>query len=190
MNYLRSAVFFSAVFYLAGCAWFGLSKNAVGNKQDSGEVVAADSFVKAGKVIDAPRLKKGGKLLVIPFPAGVNVVANERSDKIALMIVKGIADQLKESRFQVLNDQNAHEADLIVMGHVTADGAPSKWDQWFLRKARNAVGVEGRIADAASNAAVLIFAHSAQASGRREDHAQLGYDIGRDIGRFIVSSAD
>ena len=190
MNRFRFVVFFSMLFFASGCTWLGLSKNVVGNEKVPAETSSADSFVKTGKVIDTERLKKGGKLLVVQFPAGANVAANELSDKIVLMIVKGVADQLKETRFQVLNDANAHEADMIITGHVTAVGAPSKWDRWILRRTQNTVSVEGRMVDATSNATVLVFTHSAQASSRRQDQVQLGYDIGKDIGRFIASAAD
>lgn len=190
MNHVRSAVLFSILFFLAGCAWFGFSKNAVGNEKNSREAAVVDPFVKAGKVIDARRLNKGGKLLVVPFSAGANVAADDRSDKIALMIVKGVAEELKETPFEVLDDATAHEAQLVITGHVTAGGEPSKWTRWVPGKTRNTVSVEGRMADAASGATVLVFTHSAQASTRRKDYAQSGYDIGRDIGRFIKSGAE
>ena len=187
-NYFRFFLFFLVLIFIPGCAWLGLSKNAVGNEKTSGDVVVADPFVKAGNIIDAQRLEKGGKLLVVPFPAGANVVVNERTDKIALMIVKGIADELKDPRFHVLDEATAHEAQLVITGHVTASGESSRWDRWVLRKTQNTVSVEGRMVDAASGATVLVFTHSARASTRREDPAQSGYDIGRDIGRFIISS--
>ena len=190
MNQLRFAAVFLFLICLSGCAWLGFSKNVVGNEKIPEEKTSDNAFVKTGKILDAGRLKKGGKLLVVQFPAGANVAANELSDKIALMIVKGVADQLKETRFQVLNDANAHEADMIITGHVTAVGAPSKWDRWILRRTQNTVSVEGRMVDATSNATVLVFTHSAQASSRRQDQVQLGYDIGKDIGRFIASAAD
>ncbi len=187
MNLVRSAVVFSAVFFLVGCTWLGLSKNVVGNEKNFEEDAAVDSFVKVGKIVDVERLKKGGKLLVVPFPAGTNVVANERTDKIALMIVKGIADELKESRFEVLKDANAHEAELIVTGHVTGIGKPSKWKPWLLQATQNTVSIEGRMVDAASRSTVVVFTHSAQASARGKDYAQLGYEMGKDIGRYFLS---
>ena len=190
MIHLRSAAFLGILFFLSGCAWLGLSKNTVGNGEISGEADITNSFVKVSKVIDAERLKKGGKLLVVPFPAGPNVAANERSDKIALMIVRGIADELKDTRFQVLDDATASKADLIITGHVMVVGGPAKWDKWLLKKSPNTISIEGRMMDAASKAPVLVFTHSAQAPAHREDQPQLGYDIGKDIGRFIVSAAD
>ena len=190
MARIRLAVFLGILFFLSGCAWLGLSKSAVGNQGIFEEAAVDNTFVKTGKVIDAARLKNGGKLLVVPFPAGVNVAADERSDTIALMIVKGIADELKETRFQVLDDASARQADLVITGHVTAVGGPARWDKWLLKKSENTVTIEGRMVDAASSATVLIFTHSIQAPARRQDQPQLGYDIGKDIGRFIVSAAD
>ncbi len=186
MGYVRSVVIFFVLFFLPGCAWLGLAKNTVAD----GEVALGTAFVKTGKIFDPERLGKGGKLLVVPFPAGANVVANEQSDKIALMVVRGIADELKGSRFQVLDDENAHEADFVITGHMTVVSGPAKWDRWLLKKTTNTVSVEGRMEDSASEAAILVFTHSAQAASRRQDQAQLGYDIGKDIGRFIRSAGD
>lgn len=187
LNYSRFFLFFLVLLFISGCAWLGLSKNVVDKNRISEDASVAGPFVKTGNVIDAPRLEKGGKLLVIPFPAGANVVVDERSDKIALMIVSGIADELKGSRFEVLNDANAHEADLIITGHVTGIGKPAKWKRWFLQTTRDTVSIEGRMVDAASKATVIVFTHSARASAREKDHAQLGYEIGKDIGRYIMS---
>lgn len=188
MNHFRFAAFFLILFFISGCAWLGLSKNVVGNENALEETATAGSFVKTGKVVDAGRLKKGGKVLVVPFSVGVNVAADERSDKIALMLVSGIADELKGSHFQVLNEANAHEAELIITGHVTGTGKPSKWGRWLLQRSQNVVSVEGRMVDAASKSTVLVFTHSARSSSREKDHARLGYDIGQDIGRYIRSA--
>lgn len=193
MNCFRFAAFFVILVFIPGCAWLGLSRNVVGNEnvsEETASAASADPFVKTGKIVDAERLKKGGKVLVVPFPAGANVAADERSDKIALMIVSGIADELKGSHFQILNEADAHEAELIITGHVTGTGKPSQWSRRLLQTSQNAVSVEGRMVDAASKSTVLVFTHSARSSARKKDHARLGYDIGKDIGRFIGSAAD
>lgn len=190
LNYSRFFLFFLALLFVSGCAWLGSSKNVVDQNRISEDTSVAGPIVKTVSVIDAPRLEKGGKLLVVPFPAGANVVADERSDKIALMIVSGIADELKGSHFQILNGANAQEAELVITGHVTGIGKPAKWKRWFLQTTQDTVSVEGRVVDAASKAAVIVFTHSARASAREKDYARLGYDIGKDIGRFIGSAAD
>lgn len=191
MNHFCFAAFFSILFFISGCAWLGLSKNVVGNEnalEETASAASANPFVKTGKVVDAGRLEKSGKVLVVPFLAGANVAADERSDKIALMIVSGIADELKGSHFQILNETNAHEAELIIAGHVTGTGKPSQWSRWLLQASRNIVTVEGSMVDAASKSTVLVFTHSARSSAREKDHARLGYDIGKDIGRYIRSA--
>lgn len=190
MTQVRVVTLIGALILCSGCAWLGFFHHGAVEERSARETSTAASFVKTGKGIDVGRLRKGGKLLIVPFSAGANVVANERSDKIAMMIVTGTADELKGSRFQILNDENAREADLIMTGHVTGTGKPSKWGRWFLRASQNDVSVEGRMADAVSGATVLVFTDSARASPRERDHAQLGYEIGKDIGRFIVSAAD
>ena len=42
--------------------------------------------------------------------------------------------------------------------------------------------------DAASKSTVLVFTHSARSSAREKNHARLGYDIGKDIGRYVRSA--
>ena len=187
INHFRCAAFFSILFFISGCAGLGLSKNVVGNENalSKRETMSVDPFVKTGKVVDAARLKKGGKVLVVPFSVGANVAADERSDKIALMIVSGIAEELKGSPFEIRNEANAHEAELIITGHVTGTGKPSQWRRWLLPASQNAVSVEGRMVDAASQSTILVFTHRARSSAREKDHARLGYEIGKDIGRYI-----
>ena len=187
MNYSRFFSFFLVLFFVSGCAWFGFFKKAVDNKTFQDASVTGP-FVETDKIVDAERLKKGGKLLVVPFPSGANVMADQRSDKIALMIVKGIADELKESRFKVLDNTNAQEAELIITGHLTGVEKSFKWNHWLLKTPQNTVSIEGRMVDATSNATVAVFMHTTKASAREKDPAQLGYDIGRDIGRYIMSS--
>ena len=133
MNYFRFAAFFVILVFISGCAWLGLSKNVVGNENALEETASADPFVKTGKVVDAERLKKAARCSLSLFGWGANVAADERSDKIALMIVSGIADELKGSHFQILNEANAREAELIITGHVTGTGKPSRWSRWLLQ---------------------------------------------------------
>ena len=188
MNRFRYAAFFLVLFFVSGCTWLGLSKNVVGNEDALEEPYSEAFFVKTGKIVDLERLEKGGAVLVVPFSAGANVVADERSDKIALMIVSGIANELKGSRFQMLDESNANGAKLIITGHITDTGKPARWKRWLLQASQNDVSVEGRMVDAASQSTVLVFTHSARSSGREKDHAQLGYEIGKDIGRYIRSA--
>ena len=189
-NRLRFVVFSSVLFFVSGCAWLGLSKNVVGNENVPEEPASEASFVKTGKIVDLERLKKGGTVLVVPFPAGANVAADEGSDKIALMIVSGIADELKGSQFQMLDESNAHGAKLIITGHITGTGKPPKWKRWLLQASTNVVSVEGRMVDSASKSTILVFTHSVRSSTREKDHAQLGYAIGKNIGRYIRSATD
>lgn len=188
MMHVRVVTLIGALILCSGCAWLGFFHHGAVEERSARETSTAASFVKMGKGIDVGRLRKGGKLLIVPFSAGANVVANERSDKIAMMIVKGVADELKGSRFQILNDENAREADLIITGHVTGTGKPSQWSRWLLQASRNIVTVEGSMVDAASKSTVLVFTHSARSSAREKDHTRLGYDIGKDIGRYIRSA--
>ena len=149
-------------------------------------------MVKTGKLLDVETLRRGGKIFIVPFKAGVNVTSDDELDKIALMMVKGIAEALMEkgATFDILGPDRALEADLIVTGYVTDLGRPSRFSRWMFKKPRVSLQVEGRIIQAASQKNVAVFTDEARADLREKDHQQLGYAIGEDIGRFVVSGLE
>lgn len=179
MNRFYCAKFFLILFLLSGCAWL----------QPSRGISQEDTVT--GQIVDVERLRKGGKLLVVPFQAGANVAANEQLDKVVLMMVKGIVNELQGSDIpiQILDTDDAKQADLVISGHVTGFVKPSKWKKVPLRPGINKVNIEGRLTDAATGITILVFKHSRQGSTRQMDHAQLGYDLGKDIGRYIKESS-
>ena len=167
---------------LIGCGWFG-SKHAAPLKKAE--------FIKTEQIVDAHRLKKGGKVLIIPFSAGVGVEATNDLDRGALMIVKGIADVLKEegSFFKILDSNNAQDADFIIKGHFV--GLREKTDAtllFFKKQKIYYADVEGKISDPKSGETLLVFADSKKTEGENETLKDLGYAIGLDIGHFILSS--
>ncbi len=176
---------------LAGCAWFegaGRGGVKIGQEQSAG-TSRGTPFIRDGKILDGQRVRAGGKLLIVPFTAGVGVAADVMLDKIALMIVKGIADVLKDeaSLFEVLVSENAQEADFVIRGHVTEMSNASRLRRWIPGNKKISLSVEGRMSDAGSRETLLVFTHGIKAPSDQEDYQQLGYRIGKDIGQFLIS---
>lgn len=181
----------------AGCAhipFFGKSshptESAIESDQESFPV-AAEIYVEKGKIINAQRLRQGANVVVIPFKAGVNVAADDRLERVALMIVKGMADVFdggSEKRFQILTAEKVSDADLVVQGHVTNIQGPSKVRRWIMLKGFKVLRVEGEVVDKQTGETVAVFTDEVKT--KTENYKDLGYQIGGNIGSFILSGAE
>jgi len=156
-------------------------------------VIQSIEFVDKGRIVNADKLKQGRNIAIIPFTAGEGAESTDELDRVALMIIKGVVDALaddktgKHAHFKILMAENSKDADLIVNGHITAMGGPSKLKQWMPLSGKNKLSVEGKITDIQSGEAVVIFTDSVLTKTGDDDYKQLGYDLGKNIGRFILS---
>ena len=150
-------------------------------------------FVEKGRIVNAEKLKQGKNIAIIPFTAGQWAESTDELDRVALMIIKGVADAFADDKtgnhahFNILTAENSDEADLIVKGHITIMGKPSRLKRWTSLSNKINLSVEGKIIDIQSGEAVVIFTDHTQAGAGEDDYKQLGYDIGKNIGRFILS---
>ena len=166
------------------------SKNTIGPSKLK-QPLESNNFVEKGQIIDVPRLQQGTNIAIIPFKAGVGVEANEELDKIALMIVKGVADVFaddQESRFNILTAENSQEADFIIQGHITGVKGPSRVSRWILFKGQKTLDVDGKMVDAQTGETIAVFADKTET--KEADYKELGYRIGKNIGLFIVSGVE
>lgn len=175
--------------FCAGCAWIQGKEKSAGIPVADREALPTD-FVAQGKVVNSQALGQGGRLLIVPFKAGAGVEANEELSRAALMIVKGVADVLqeKDSSFEILSGGNASTADFILQGHVIRQKTPSRLGRWILRDRKIRMEVEGRLFNARSRETVLLFTHLREGVTAGGDAKELGYAIGEDLGRFILSA--
>lgn len=149
-------------------------------------------FVDRGRIVNAEKLKQGRNIAIVPFTAGVGAESTDELNRVALMIIKGVVDAFaddktgKHAYFNILMADDSKDADLIVSGHITAMGGPSKLKRWIPLSSKNKLSVEGKITDIQSGETVVIFSDYAQTE-TNDDYKQLGYDLGKNIGRFILS---
>lgn len=142
-----------------------------------------------GRILDKDRFLIGGDILLIPFSPGEGVVADQQTERTALMIVKSLAETLQHSalRWHVLGASEATEADIIVQGYITEMHSPSKWG-WFGAQ-RIGLAVEGKITDTRTGDVLAEFKHTAD--GRPEEgFLSLGERVGRDLAAFILLEKD
>ncbi len=149
-------------------------------------------FVDDGYIVNRKLLQKEANTAIIPFKAGVEVEANEVLDKIALRIVGGIFNAFKESdgkreHFHVLTADDNKDPDLIIRGHITGMDGPSKVGRWALLRKRRMLSVKGEVVNARTGKKVVVFFDSQGTRDTQVGYKQLGYCIGENIGRFILS---
>jgi len=171
------------VIAISGCSFF--------QKKELDVAAEEVAYVNSGKVIEQAVLKKGGKLLIVPFSAGVNVAATNEMDKVALGIVKGIYDVVGggKSSFEILNVDNASEAEVVIKGHITQMVAPKKgFTKWFkMGKKKKVLAAEGKMIAKDTGQIVLVFSHSRETKIKDQSLVDLGVLLGQDIGKFILS---
>ncbi|MDP2654771.1 MAG: hypothetical protein Q8Q08_12195 [Candidatus Omnitrophota bacterium] len=176
-------IFISICIFLTGCSLF---------HKDSQGVVPAKAqvrFVSDGKVLDAGRLRKGGQLLVVPFSPGPDVTASDEVDKVALRIVKGVSDGLRQdgSNIFVLGDTGAETADFLLEGRIIRQEEPGRMKRWVLRRRWRALAVEAKLIDPKTGQVIAQVSHQKSGRGDQASYENLGEKIGQDVGRFLAA---
>ena len=168
--------------FICGCSW-------VKHQQPSTLPSDPIPFVKTGKILNSKRLKQGGKLLIIPFKAGEDVEATDEIDKLALTIVKGIAEKLQVpgSPFKVIFAENANEADLSIEGHIIGVGRSSTFEKLILMDKGKSLSVSGKLVDQKTGETILVFTDVKQDQDKSKTFIDLAYGIGRDVGDYVLA---
>jgi len=142
-----------------------------------------------GRILDKDRFLIGGNLLLVPFSAGPGVAETDKTERMALMMVKGLTETVRSSalRWHVLNASDAGDADIILHGYITAVRSPSKWN--LLGGDRIYLAVEGKVTDARTGDFLAEFRHSVE--GRPDEgFLSLAERIGKDLAAFILLEKD
>lgn len=157
-----------------------------------GEPTAQFSGLTQANVFQKEKFAKGGKLLVVPFTPGENVPAGDELDHISLMIVKGIADTLGPygQPFKILTAQEAHEADFVIKGRIVELEEKKPFlKPWGRKLRRYRLKVEGNVLDVIEDEVLAKFSQTKKAQSQKNCFSALGYEIGVQIGRFLVDNA-
>ena len=142
------------------------------------------------KIFNENSLHKGGRLLIIPFRAGVNIEANDELNRIALMIVKGMVEAIKkenENRFEIISVEQAQDAQFVIEGHVTRLSQPSRISKMGLGDKKITLGIEGDMVDLETGEKILIFKNLQERDQKGNSHQDMAYAMGRSIGQAIAT---
>lgn len=180
---MRAFKYFSIflIIFLSGCSWFKIKQTLPPE---------STQFVQTGRVLEPTILKRGGRIAIVPFTAGEKVEAGALSDRVSLMIVKGIADvfqQRSNNLFEVVTSENVKDVDFIFEGHLTDLKKASRVNKLLLKGSKIDLGLDGKIITRDDGITVAIFSDYRENTNKEIDHSQLGYIVGQDIARYILN---
>lgn len=166
-----------------GCSWFHSAKPSSSQEK-------SPPILESVKLIDAGPLKKGGKIQIIPFTAGIEVEAGQELDRMALSIIQGVTEVINaESQNENLNvvfGEEAEQSDFRMTGHVTRFKRTSRLKKFFFKKMID-VTIEGKMVSQRTGETLFIFTHRKKIQGKAPSLKNLGRMLGNDLGRYITS---
>ena len=136
------------------------------------------------------RLGSGGKLLIIPFSAGEGVEASRELDQIALMIVKGIGEELERTQapFVLVSEKESREADFILEGHISQQNQPGGFHKWMPGGKTLQLGVQLEVKKASSGDRLWEWASQVRSSRGENDWRKLAYLMGQEIAKKLAKA--
>jgi hypothetical protein len=142
----------------------------------------------AARVVDVQRLRRGGRLLIVPFSPGVNVSASDELERIALRTVQTMVAEFnpETSPFIILHAENAQTAELIMKGRVVQMKESRGLKLWGQRKRSRVLEISGRIVDPATNETILVFTYGRESEDPAVTWEDLAGLIGQDISKEIA----
>ena len=143
-----------------------------------------------GTIVKEDEFKKGGTLAILPFKAGVNAVASQQLDRVALMIVKGMIDYLSEQKtpFTVLTTEDQGRPQLVIEGYVDDFSPSGKMSRVVLRNKKTTLSVSGQMVITGTRDRLLVFQHTKSMPDPKKDGFDVAYQTGQDLGRFIIDA--
>jgi len=164
------------VFVFSGCFWQAQVKPS----EKPLDVVVT--------LVNAAALKSGGKIAFTPLKAGPRASADEQSDRVSLMIIKGITDRLAQSRTSLIVTGGENEPDLVLQGYIEELSQNGRFKRLVLRRDKGRLSISGEIWLSLTGAKVLTFAGYAHLSDYK-DVFQAADALGEALGDEIVRHA-
>jgi hypothetical protein len=139
------------------------------------------------EVLRPDLLAKYGKLAFIPFAAGVDAEAGPQLDHLALVMVKGASDMLKDSSssIQMIDQGDPDTADMVLDGHIEDFHASGGWTTMGPGKKAGVLVIKAEVRDRRTNEILALI------SGRKEfriakEAEALAYSIGSEIAGQLI----
>ena len=146
--------------------------------------------VVTGSVVDLPAFQKGGTLVLGSFKPGAGAVANDETDRLSAMMIKGIRDTLpgKNSRFTI-STEGQENPDCYLDGYIENYGNDIRSTHLKLRKNQVLLSLDGEIWLRETGAKIFFFKTSSIIDLKTQDPKAAAYQTGIAIADFIGSQS-
>ena len=129
--------------------------------------------------------------MIVPFTAGVEVVADKDLDRLSLMIVKGITETLQKQNtpFKILPASDAQNADFVIQGHITGRERSRARVNWISYSQKYSLSVDARMTERATGDLILIYSRQRETPSAKEsqdNEMNLARQLGQDIAEYIL----
>jgi hypothetical protein len=158
----------------------------------SKKLIVTDSLdaipVVTGSVVNPSAFAKGGTLVLGSFKAGPNAEANEETDQLSLMMIKGINDALPgdNTHFTIQTDIK-NDPNCFLEGFIEDYGRDRHNPRLKLRKDQTLLSVDGDIWLRETGERIFMFQTSTVIDLKTQNPKTVAYQIGAAIARFIGS---
>ncbi len=180
----KKLLFLFIFFLICGCS---TAKKAIPPKSLTNDRI--DTPVVTGSLINSEAFKKGGALLLGSFKPGEGAAADEKTDRLSLMLIKGIQDALPQEKthFTIAQDDETNP-DLLLEGFIENYGH-ERIPHLVLRKNEVYLSVDGEIWMRETGEKIFSFETHAVINLKDQDPSDVAYQMGVAIARFIGSYA-
>lgn len=178
---IRNLSFLFIFILFGGCA--SSKTEIVSDSLDSIPVIT-------GSVLNETAFQKGGTLVLDAFRAGQGAEANDDTDQLSLMMIKGIKDTLPgdNTRFTIQTG-NQKDPDCLLDGYIEDFGRDGHISHLKLRKNQVHLSVDGEIWLQETGEKIFLFNSTTVINLKTQNPKTVAYQIGVAIAHFIGSKS-
>ena len=176
---VKNLSFFIIILLICGCS--ASKKTIIADSLDETPVIT-------GSVVNASAFQKGGTLVLGSFKPGVGAAADDETDRLSAMMIKGIKDTLPEDNTHfTLTTDNPNGSDFFLEGYIDDYGRDKHYSPVKLRKNQVHLSIDGQIWLRETGEKVFLFQTACIIDLKTQNPNTVAYDIGISIAHFITS---
>ena len=176
---IKNFLFLFVALLVCGCA--SSKKDIVANSLDETPVIT-------GSVVNPSAFAKGGTLVLGVFKPGPGAAADEETDQLSLMIIKGINETLPEDNTHfTIQASDQKDPDCFLEGYIENYGKEGRGLHQKLRKDQIFLSVDGDIWLRETGEKIFLFQTSIVINRKTQNPKTVAYQTGVAIAHFIGS---
>ena len=146
--------------------------------------------VITGEVINLQAFEKGGVMLLDSFKPGTGAAADDETDQLSWMMIKGIRDTLPEDNTHfTLTTDNQQDSEFYLDGLIQDYGHDGHYPNIKLHKNQNYLSIDGEIWLRSTGEKIFSF-HSYQVIDLKTQNPKtVAYELGVAIAHYIGSKS-